>query len=78
MLYSNGVKFIASLSVGYDHIDIQKAEELKIKVANVPEYSPYAIAEHTVAMILALNRKLIIADNRIKRHDFSLRCFDWI
>ncbi|SHG80159.1 D-lactate dehydrogenase [Flavobacterium micromati] len=72
LLHSYGVKFIALRSVGYDHVDIDKATELKIKVANVPEYSPFAIAEHTVAMILALNRKLILADNRIKRHDFSL------
>ncbi len=72
LLHSYGVKYIALRSAGYDHVDVEKATELKIKVANVPEYSPFAIAEHTVAMILALNRKLIIADNRIKRHDFSL------
>ena len=72
LLHSYGVKYIALRSVGYDHVDIDKATELKIKVANVPEYSSFAIAEHTVAMILALNRKLIIADNRVKRHDFSL------
>ena len=72
LLHSYGVKFIALRSVGYDHVDIDKATELKMKVANVPEYSPFAIAEHTVTMILALNRKLIIADNRVKRHDFSL------
>jgi len=72
ILHSYGVKYIALRSVGYDHVDLSKAAELKIKVANVPEYSPFAIAEHTVAMILALNRKLIIADNRVKRHDFSL------
>jgi D-lactate dehydrogenase len=72
MLHSIGVKFIALRSVGYDHVDLEKATELKIKVANVPEYSPFAIAEHAIAMILALNRKLIIADNRVKRHDFSL------
>jgi D-lactate dehydrogenase len=72
LLHSYGVKFIALRSVGYDHVDLQEATKLKIKVANVPEYSPFAIAEHTMAMILTLNRKLIIADNRIKRHDFSL------
>jgi len=72
ILHSNGVKYIALRSAGYDHVDLLKATELKIKVANVPEYSPFAIAEHAVAMILALNRKLIVADNRVKRHDFSL------
>ena len=72
LLHTCGVKYIALRSVGYDHVDLSKAAEFKIKVANVPEYSPFAIAEHTVAMILALNRKLIVADNRVKRHDFSL------
>jgi len=72
LLHSYGVKYIALRSVGYDHVNLEKATELKIKVANVPEYSPFAIAEHTVAMILALNRKMVIADNRVKRHDFSL------
>ncbi|MDP2175207.1 MAG: 2-hydroxyacid dehydrogenase [Bacteroidota bacterium] len=72
LLHNYGVKYIALRSVGFDHVDLQTASELNIRVANVPEYSPYAIAEHTVAMILALNRKLILADNRVKRHDFSL------
>jgi D-lactate dehydrogenase len=72
LLHSNGVKYIALRAAGYDNVDIQVATKLNIRVANVPEYSPNAIAEHTVAMILALNRKLIIADNRVKRHDFSL------
>ena len=72
LLHSYGIKYIALRSVGYDHVDMQIAKELKIKIANVPEYSPFAIAEHAIAMILALNRKLIIADNRVKRHDFSL------
>lgn len=72
MLHTNGVKYIATRSVGYDHVDIQSAAALNIKVANVPAYSPYAIAEHTVALILALNRKLVVADSRVKSHNFSL------
>ncbi len=72
LLFSYGIKFIALRSVGYDHVNLKAAKKMGIKVANVTEYSPFAIAEHIVAMILALNRKLIIADNRIKRHDFSL------
>jgi D-lactate dehydrogenase len=71
-LKTNGVEFIALRSVGYDHVDLIKAKELNIKVANVPEYSPHAIAEFSVAMMLLLNRKLVLADNRIKRHDFRL------
>ena len=67
-----GVKYIALRSTGYNHVDLTKAKELGFKVARVPDYSPYAIAEHTVAMILALNRKLIIANRRVKDLNFSL------
>lgn len=66
------VKYIALRSAGFDHVDIARARELNIKVANVPAYSPFAVAEHAVAMMMALNRKLIQADGRIKRHDFTL------
>lgn len=71
-LHSFGVRYLALRSAGYNHVDLQKAQELGIRVANVPEYSPYAIAEHTVALMLALNRKIIRANNRIKDLNFSL------
>lgn len=67
-----GVKFIAARSAGYDSIDIKKANELKIPVANVPEYSPYSIAEHAIAMILALNRKLILTKQQVTAHNFKI------
>lgn len=66
------IKYIANRAAGYDHIDLNKAASLDIKVANVPEYSPYAIAEHTVAMILGLNRKLVLADRKVKSFDYTL------
>ncbi|MCW8897506.1 MAG: 2-hydroxyacid dehydrogenase [Flavobacteriales bacterium] len=66
------VNYITLRSVGYDHVDLQKAHELGIKVANVPEYSPYAIAEHGVALLLALNRKLHKAESLIQLQDFRL------
>lgn len=71
-LKDSGVKYIATRATGYDNIDLGKASELGIKVANVPEYSPYAIAEHAVAMILAMNRKLIQSDRLVKDYDFRL------
>lgn len=71
-LHEYGIQYLALRSAGYNHVDLQKAKELGIKVANVPEYSPYAIAEHTVALMLALNRKIIRANNRIKDLNFSL------
>ena len=71
-LHAAGVKFIAVRAVGYDNVDINKASDLGIKVANVPEYSPYAIAEHAVALMLALNRKIILADKQVHHHNFSV------
>lgn len=67
-----GVKYIALRSAGYNHIDLKQAEKLGFKVANVPRYSPYAIAEHTVGLMLALNRKLIRANSRVRELNFSL------
>ena len=70
-LYKNGVKFIAIRAAGYDNVDIKKATELNIVVANVPEYSPYAIAEHAVALILALNRKIATVDKQVHNLNFT-------
>jgi D-lactate dehydrogenase len=67
-----GVKFIAIRAAGYDQVNIPYATEIGIKVANVPEYSPYAIAEHAIAMILSLNRKIVRADKKVKDYNFSL------
>ena len=67
-----GVKNIALRSAGFNNVDLTKAAELGIKVARVPAYSPYAVAEHTVALILGLNRKLIRAHNRVRESNFSL------
>lgn len=67
-----GVGLIATRSAGTDHIDLKTAEELKIMVANVPEYSPNAIAEHCIALTLALYRKLKTSFQRIGNYNFSL------
>ena len=67
-----GIKNIALRSAGFNHVDIEQAAKLGIKVARVPAYSPYAIAEHAIALILALNRKLIKANNRVHEQNFSL------
>jgi len=67
-----GIKFIALRSAGFNHVDLTKAGALGMKVARVPEYSPYAVAEYAVTMMLALNRKLIQAHNRITEQNFSL------
>lgn len=67
------VDYIVSRSAGIDHIDIDKAKEEGIKVANAPDYSPSAIAEHAVGMMLLLCRNLIQADEKVSRHDFRLK-----
>lgn len=67
-----GIHFIALRSAGFNHVDINKAKALNIRLANVPAYSPYAVAEHTVALMLALNRKIIKAHRRVEELNFSL------
>jgi lactate dehydrogenase-like 2-hydroxyacid dehydrogenase len=64
-LHALGVHFIALRSAGFDNVDMEAARRLKMKVARVPSYSPHAVAEHAVALMLALNRKLISAHQRI-------------
>jgi len=66
------IQSIATRAAGYDNIDLKEANALHIQVANVPEYSPYAIAEHTIALILALNRKIVQADHQVKKYNFAL------
>ena len=72
ILKSGGTKLIALRSAGFNHVDLAAAKSLDLKVLRVPEYSPYAIAEHVVAMIQTLNRKTHRAYNRIREGNFSL------
>ncbi|MBC7746091.1 MAG: 2-hydroxyacid dehydrogenase [Flavobacterium sp.] len=71
-LHAGGVEFIALRSAGYNHVALDKAKQLDIKVARVPAYSPYAVAEHAVALMMALNRNLIRANSRVHELNFSL------
>ncbi len=67
-----GVKFIATRSVGTDHIDFSEAKKWQIKVANIPAYSPQAVAEHAVALAMALARKLIPTYDSCRDYDFRV------
>ena len=67
-----GLDLLVLRSSGYNHVDLTVAKELGIRIARVPEYSPHAIAEHSLALMLALNRKLIRAHQRIMDLNFSL------
>lgn len=71
-LQAHGTKLIALRSAGFNHVDLEAAEELGVLVVRVPAYSPYAVAEHTVGLILALNRKVHRAYNRVREGNFSL------
>ncbi len=71
-LQRNGTKLIALRCAGFNNIDIKAAKELGIQVVRVPAYSPYAVAEHTLALILTLNRKIHKAYNRVRESNFSL------
>ncbi len=66
------LKYIVTLSTGFDHIDTKFCKEKGIIVSNVPSYGEHTVAEHTFALILALSRKLIPSIEQTKRGDFSL------
>lgn len=72
-LASAGIQLIDLRSAGYDNVDLEAAAQNKIKVFRVPAYSPQAVAEHAVALILTLNRKTHKAYNRVRENNFSLQ-----
>jgi len=72
LLAANGTRLLALRSAGYNTVDLKRASELGIKVVRVPAYSPYSVAEHTVALVLTLNRKIYKAYNRVRDDNFSL------
>ncbi len=67
-----GVGLVALRSAGFNHVDLKAAARLGLTVARVPAYSPHAVAEHTVGLMLALNRKIHRAHARVREANFSL------
>lgn len=67
-----GVKHVALRCAGFNCVDLAAAKDLGIAVTRVPAYSPHAVAEHAVALLLALNRKIPRANNRVHDFNFSL------
>lgn len=67
-----GIRSVVLRSAGFNNVDVARARALNIRVARVPAYSPHAVAEHTIALILALNRKLVRANARVHDGNFSL------
>ncbi|HSO22865.1 MAG TPA: D-lactate dehydrogenase family protein [Chondromyces sp.] len=72
LLASGGTGLVAMRCSGFNNVDLEAAAELGITVVRVPSYSPEAVAEHTMALILALNRKIHRAYNRVREGNFSL------
>ncbi|MBO9635199.1 MAG: 2-hydroxyacid dehydrogenase [Chitinophagaceae bacterium] len=72
VLAQKGVRIIALRCAGFNNVDIEAAKQAGIQVCRVPAYSPEAVAEHAVAMLLTLNRKTHKAYNRVREQNFSL------
>jgi D-lactate dehydrogenase len=71
-LNQGGVRIVALRCAGFNNVNLEAARDLGLVVARVPAYSPYAVAEHTVALILTLNRKVHRAYNRVREGNFAL------
>jgi D-lactate dehydrogenase len=71
-LHDGGTTLVALRSAGFNHVDLAAAERLGIAVARVPAYSPHAVAEHAVALVLSLNRMTYRAYNRVREGNFAL------
>lgn len=71
-LHAGGTRGVALRCAGYNNVDLGVARELGMRVARVPAYSPHAVAEHTVGLVLALNRKIHRAHQRVREGNFAL------
>jgi D-lactate dehydrogenase len=72
ILAKQGVRLIALRCAGYNNVDLEAAKRLGMQIVRVPAYSPYAVAEHAIALILSLNRKIHRAYYRVREGNFSL------
>lgn len=72
VLAREGVKLLLLRSAGFNHVDLAAAKQVGVRVTRVPEYSPWAVAEHAVALVMALNRKIHRAHARVREWNFSL------
>lgn len=69
---AGGTRVLALRSAGFNHVDLEAAADYGMTVVRVPAYSPYAVAEHAVALILALNRKIHRSYARVREANFAL------
>jgi D-lactate dehydrogenase len=71
-LKEGGTRLVALRCTGFNNVDLKAAEQLGMKVVRVTDYSPYSVAEHAVALLLAINRKIHRAYNRTRDSNFAL------
>ncbi len=71
-LHALNIQLVALRCAGFNQVDLEAANEMGIRIVRVPAYSPYAVAEHAVALILSLNRKTHKAYNRVREGNFSV------
>jgi D-lactate dehydrogenase len=71
-LHAGGTRLLALRSAGFNHVDVPEADRLGLTVLRVPAYSPHAVAEHAVGLLLTLNRKFHRAFNRVREQNFAL------
>ena len=71
-LHAQGTRIVVLRSAGFNHVDLEAAAALGLAVGRVPEYSPHAVAEYTVALVLTLNRKIHRAFARVREGNFAL------
>tara|TARA_R110000764_G_scaffold235953_1_gene330747 strand:+ start:298 stop:1335 length:1038 start_codon:yes stop_codon:yes gene_type:complete len=69
-LWDFGVRYITLRSSGYNNLHIKTAKRFGFHVANASDYSPHAIAEHATALLLALNRKIVLANTQVHKYNF--------
>jgi len=72
LLHENGIKYIAMRCAGFNNVDLDCAKKLGIQVVRVPAYSPEAVAEHTIALLMTINRRTHKAYQRTRDANFSL------
>eukprot|EP00585_Thalassiosira_rotula_P002447 CAMPEP_0196132770 /NCGR_PEP_ID=MMETSP0910-20130528/2257_1 /TAXON_ID=49265 /ORGANISM="Thalassiosira rotula, Strain GSO102" /LENGTH=513 /DNA_ID=CAMNT_0041392409 /DNA_START=73 /DNA_END=1614 /DNA_ORIENTATION=+ len=67
-----GIKLIAMRCAGFDRVDVKACKTLGMAIARVPAYSPYAVAEHAIALLMSVNRRIVQASTRVGMSDFTL------
>lgn len=72
VLKEGGIRLVALRSAGFNHVDLKAAQDFGLPIVRVPAYSPYAVAEHAVALLMTLNRKTHKAYQRVRDANFSL------